>query len=224
MVNEGKNAVKWTKPSCRRFKDNAARLQLFALAYNLANFLRQLVLPMSIKGWTLTTLRESLVKIGTKVVSHSKYVTFQRAEVAVPCQLVAALLERIARLRLVCGSGRGSRRWTRRSGRRPGGFEVRLPGRFRGRSKGEGPCGPGSGRDGAGAGGASWGKIVAIAPPRATMPAGVAADAPGGAHLGKRGAIEADDDPLLQLQRRVQERLGKWFSYNRSVSSAYRGK
>jgi hypothetical protein len=30
-------------------------LQLFALAYNLANFLRQLVLPKPIKGWTLTT-------------------------------------------------------------------------------------------------------------------------------------------------------------------------
>jgi hypothetical protein len=38
-IKEGKNAVKWTKLSCRRFKDNAARLQLFALAYNLANSL-----------------------------------------------------------------------------------------------------------------------------------------------------------------------------------------
>jgi hypothetical protein len=54
--------VKWTKLSCRRFKDNAAPLQLFALAYNLANFLRQLVLPKPIQGWTLTTLREKLVK------------------------------------------------------------------------------------------------------------------------------------------------------------------
>jgi hypothetical protein len=36
--------------SCRRFKDHAARLQLFALAYNLANFLRQLVLPKPIQG------------------------------------------------------------------------------------------------------------------------------------------------------------------------------
>ena len=68
-IKEGKNAVKWTKLSCRRFKDNAARLQLFALAYNLANFLRQLVLPKPIKGWTLTTLREKLIKIGAKVVS-----------------------------------------------------------------------------------------------------------------------------------------------------------
>src|SRR5215472_1775133 len=91
--------------SCRRFKDNAARLQLFALAYNLANFLRQLVLPKPIRGWTLTTLREKLIKIGAKVVSHSKYVIFQLAEVAVPRPLFAALLERIGRLRLVCASG-----------------------------------------------------------------------------------------------------------------------
>jgi hypothetical protein len=55
-IKEGKNTVKWTKLSCRRFKDNAARLQLFGLAYNLANFLRQLVLPKPIQGWTLTTL------------------------------------------------------------------------------------------------------------------------------------------------------------------------
>jgi hypothetical protein len=52
-ITEGKNAVKWTRLSCRRFKDNAARLQLFALAYNLANFLRQLVLAKPIQCWTL---------------------------------------------------------------------------------------------------------------------------------------------------------------------------
>ena len=89
----------------RRFKDNAARLQLFALAYNLANFLRQLVLPKPIKGWTLTTLREKLIKIGAKVVAHAKYITFQLAEVAVPRQLFAAILNRIERLRLACVSG-----------------------------------------------------------------------------------------------------------------------
>ena len=61
-IKEGKDAVKGTKLSCRRFKDNEARLPLFALAYSLANFLRQLVLPKPIKGWTLTTLREKLIK------------------------------------------------------------------------------------------------------------------------------------------------------------------
>ena len=104
-IKEGKNAVKWTKLSCRRFKDNEARLQLFALAYNLANFLRQLVLPKPIQGWTLTSLREKLVKIGAKVVSHAKYLVFQLAEVAVPRPLFAAIVERIGRLRLGCASG-----------------------------------------------------------------------------------------------------------------------
>jgi Transposase DDE domain group 1 len=104
-IKEGKHAVKWTKLSGRRFKDNEARLHLFALAYNLANFLRQLVLPKPIKGWTLTTLREKLIKIGAKVVRHSKYVVFQLAEVAVPRKLFAAILGRIGPLRLACASG-----------------------------------------------------------------------------------------------------------------------
>ena len=35
------------------------------------------------KHWSLTTLREKLLKIGAKVVTHARYVTFQMAEVAV---------------------------------------------------------------------------------------------------------------------------------------------
>ena len=53
----------------------------------------------------LTTLREKLVKIGAKVVSHAKYVIFQLAEVAVPRKLFAASLTRIRRLRRACDSG-----------------------------------------------------------------------------------------------------------------------
>jgi hypothetical protein len=96
-IKEGKYAVKWTRLSCRTFKDNQARLQLFALAYNLGNFLRRLVLPRSVRHWSLTTLREKLVKIGAKVVRHAKYVTFQLAEVAVPQKLFATILDRIQR-------------------------------------------------------------------------------------------------------------------------------
>ena len=97
-IKEGKNAVKWTKLSCRTFKDNQARLQLFALAYNLGNFLRRLVLPKPVRHWSLTTLREKLIKIGAKVTRHAKYVTFQLAEVAVTRNLFAAILDRIAGL------------------------------------------------------------------------------------------------------------------------------
>ncbi len=98
-IKEGKNAVKWTQLSCRSFKDNQARLQLFALAYNLGNFLRRLALPRSVKHWSLTTLREKLIKIGAKVVTHARYVIFQMAEVAVPRELYREILRRIRRLR-----------------------------------------------------------------------------------------------------------------------------
>jgi hypothetical protein len=54
---------------------------------------------------TMTALREKLVKIGAKVVMHSRYMMFQLAEVAVPRELFAALVERIGRLRLACASG-----------------------------------------------------------------------------------------------------------------------
>ena len=97
-IKEGKNAVQWTKLSCRTFKDNQARLQLFALAYNLGNFLRRLALPRDVKHWSLTTLREKLIKIGAKVTRHAKYVTFQLAEVAVTRNLFATILDRIAQL------------------------------------------------------------------------------------------------------------------------------
>ena len=97
---EGKNAVTWTRLSCHDFVDNEVRLHLFALAYNLGNFLRQAVLPPAVRHWTLTTLREKLIKIGAKVVSHSRRVIFQMAEVAVPRGLFRDILRAIERLRV----------------------------------------------------------------------------------------------------------------------------
>jgi len=75
-IKEGKGAIKWTRLSCRTFAANAVRLQLHALAYNLGNFMRTLAMPKAAEPWSLTSLREKLVKIGAKVVSHGRYVTF----------------------------------------------------------------------------------------------------------------------------------------------------
>jgi len=57
--------------------------------------------PWSVKHWSLTTLREKLIKTGAKAVRHARYVTFQMAEVAIPRRLFAAILRRIVRLRPV---------------------------------------------------------------------------------------------------------------------------
>ena len=73
-IKEGKNAIRWTRLSCHAFRHNAVRLQLHALAYNLANFLRTLV-------------------------SHARSTIFQMAEVAVPRDLFRRILEMIGDLR-----------------------------------------------------------------------------------------------------------------------------
>jgi hypothetical protein len=58
-IKEGKNAIKWTRLSCRTFAANAVRLQLHVLAYNLGNFMRTLAMPKTAESWSLTSLRES---------------------------------------------------------------------------------------------------------------------------------------------------------------------
>ena len=98
-IKEGKYAIKWTRLSCSKFRNNEVRLQLHALAYNLGNFMRTLALPKEVEDWSLTTLREKLVKIGAKVVRHGRYVTFQLAEVAVPRSLFQKILALIDDLR-----------------------------------------------------------------------------------------------------------------------------
>ena len=58
---------------------------------------RRSALPRSVTPWSLTTLREKLIKTGANVVRHPRYVTFQMAEVAVPRDSFAAILGRIQR-------------------------------------------------------------------------------------------------------------------------------
>jgi Transposase DDE domain group 1 len=55
-IKEGKNAIRWTRLSCNAFRHNAVRLQLHALAYDVADFLRTLALPEEVEQWSLTTL------------------------------------------------------------------------------------------------------------------------------------------------------------------------
>jgi hypothetical protein len=98
-IKEGKNAINWTRLSCHSFRNNEVRLQLHALAYNLGNFLRTLALPEAVEHWSLTTLQNKLIKVGAKVVRHSRTVTFQLAEVAIPRHLFAEILRRIDELR-----------------------------------------------------------------------------------------------------------------------------
>ena len=89
-IKEGKYALKWTRLSCKSFKANEVRLQLHALAYNLANFVRTLVLPNSIADWSLTSLRERLIKIGAKAACHARIEASGPLEELVPIMCISA--------------------------------------------------------------------------------------------------------------------------------------
>jgi len=102
-IKEGKYALNWTRLSCHRLIANQVRLQLFVLAYNLGNFLRRLGLPKAIKDWSLRSLQVKLIKMGGRMVRHARQIVFQLAEVAVPRELFAAILEQVGRLRLAPG-------------------------------------------------------------------------------------------------------------------------
>lgn len=75
------------------------RLQLHALAYNLANFLLTLTLPEAVSHWSMTTLRDRLVKTGAGIVRHGRLVTFQMAEVMVSRGFFQRILDDIMALR-----------------------------------------------------------------------------------------------------------------------------
>jgi hypothetical protein len=95
MTTGRQHAIGWTRLSCHGFEANHVRLQRHVLAYHLGNFLRTVALPPSVKHWTLTRLRDRLIKIGGKMVRHARYVTFHVAEVAVPRRQYRMILDRI---------------------------------------------------------------------------------------------------------------------------------
>ena len=76
-IKEGKYALNWTRLSCHRFVANRVRLSLFVLAYNLGNFLRRLCLPKAVKHWSLRSVQVKLIKMGGRLVRHSRWLIFQ---------------------------------------------------------------------------------------------------------------------------------------------------
>ena len=82
------------------FAANKVRLQLFILALGLGNFLRRLGLPKAVKDWSLRSVQVKLIKMGGRTRRHARQIIFQLAEVVVPRELFAAILERVTRLRL----------------------------------------------------------------------------------------------------------------------------
>ena len=65
--------------------------------------MRRLGLPRAVKDWSLRSLQVKLIKMGGRIVRHARRIIFQLAEVAVPRELFAAILEGVSRLRFAPG-------------------------------------------------------------------------------------------------------------------------
>jgi hypothetical protein len=110
-TKEGKQAVKMTRLSCRRFRSNEVRLWLSVIAYNLGNLWpgrrvptgRGRVLPRSIEKWSLTSLQQRLVKTGGRPIKHARYYWLLMAEGHLTKRLFGAMVRRIAALPLPAG-------------------------------------------------------------------------------------------------------------------------
>ena len=94
-IKEGKQATRWTRLSCHRFRANEVRLQLSVLACNLGNLWRRLGLPQTIKDWSLTSLQHRLMKTGGRLVKHARYYWLLLAEGHLNRKLFGEMLRRI---------------------------------------------------------------------------------------------------------------------------------
>jgi hypothetical protein len=77
FIKECKNGFDFSAVSSSSQIVNENRLQLHALAYNIFNWFRRLVLPDKMKKLQIDTIRIKLLKIASKVVKSSRYITFK---------------------------------------------------------------------------------------------------------------------------------------------------
>ena len=77
FIKESKSGFNMDAMSSHNFVVNANKLQLSALAYNLLNWFRRLVLPVKMRKLRIDTLRLKLIKIAAKIIHSARYITFK---------------------------------------------------------------------------------------------------------------------------------------------------
>ena len=98
-IKEGKYALNWTQGwSCRRFVATGCVCLCSSWRTTSGNFLRRLCLPKAVKHWSLRSVQVKLIKMGGRLVRHSRRLIFQLSEVSVPRRLFEGVLDRIGRL------------------------------------------------------------------------------------------------------------------------------
>ena len=77
FIKEGKDGFDFSSVSSSSRVVNANRLQVHALAYNLFNWFRRLVLPASMRRQRVDTVRLKLLKVAAKAIHSARYLVFK---------------------------------------------------------------------------------------------------------------------------------------------------
>lgn len=77
FIKESKNGFDFTAVSSSSKVVNANRLQIHALAYNIFNWFKRLVLPAKMRKQQIDTIRLKLLKIAAKAVHSARYISFR---------------------------------------------------------------------------------------------------------------------------------------------------
>ena len=77
FIKESKNGFDFASVSSSSKVVNANRLQVHALAYNIFNWFKRLVLPAKMRKQQIDTIRLKLLKIAAKAVHSARYITFK---------------------------------------------------------------------------------------------------------------------------------------------------
>ena len=77
FIKESKSGFDFSAVSSHNRIVNANRVQVHALAYNIFNWFRRLVLSAEMRKQRIDTVRIKLLKIAAKVVRSARYITFK---------------------------------------------------------------------------------------------------------------------------------------------------
>ena len=77
FIKESKSGFDFASVSSHTRSVNAGRLQVHALAYNIFNWFRRLVLSVKMRKQRIDTVRLKLLKIAAKVIHSARYITFK---------------------------------------------------------------------------------------------------------------------------------------------------
>ena len=77
FIKESKTGFDFASVSSHTRIVNANRLQIHALAYNIFNWFRRLVLSTNMRKQRINTVRLKMLKIAAKVIRSARYITFK---------------------------------------------------------------------------------------------------------------------------------------------------